>query len=86
MAAFRDNPFAPALEMVATLRERNIRDAIAELKRRDEMTIALRTSLANGVPICDLSDASGLTVEEIRSRVERDLILGEDLASLAGTR
>lgn len=86
MADFRNSPFSGALEMVATLRDRSIQASIAELKSRDEMTIALRTALRNGVDIHNLSEASGLTVAEIRSRVESDLLFGDDMASLAGLR
>lgn len=86
MLDFRNSPFSGTLEVVATLRDRSIQASIAELKRQDELTIALRSALRNGVDINDLSDASGITVEDIRLRVERDLFLGEDFASLAGTR
>ena len=86
MADFRNSPFSGTLEMVATLRDRSIQASIVELKRQDELTLALRTALRNGVDINDLSDASGIPVEQIRERVERDLHLGEDLAHLAGLR
>lgn len=86
MNQFRNSPFSGALEMVATMRDRSIQASIAELKQHDELTIALRTALRNGVDINDLSEASGLSVAEIRSRVERDLLLGEDMTQLAGTR
>ena len=86
MTQFRDNPFSSALEVVATLRDRQIAASIAELKRQDELTVALRQMLRNGVDINSLSDASGLPTEQIRSRVERELLFGEDLDALAGLR
>jgi hypothetical protein len=86
MPDFRNSPFSGALEMVATLRDRHIQASIAELKRQDELTIALRTALRNGVDINDLSDASGLRVVDIQERIKRELNLGEDMASLSGTR
>jgi len=86
MRSFSDNPFTGTLDVIATLRDRQIESAIEDLRRQDEVTIALRTSLSNGMDINSLSEASGLTVEAIRERVERDLHLGEDIASLAGLR
>lgn len=78
--------FKAGLDVVATLRDEQIRASIAELRKHDEMTVALRTMLRNGVDINDLSEASGLNVKEIKRRVESDLMLGEDLATLAGSR
>lgn len=85
MQTFRDNPFSDQLEVVSTLRDRQIEASIRELKQSDELTIALRHSLRNGVSIDALSDASGLTPEAIRARIQRELHFGEDLAILAGT-
>jgi uncharacterized protein YerC len=84
MTQFRDNPFSSALDVVATLRDRQIEARIAELKREDEMTVALRQMLRNGADINSLSDASGLTVKEIERQIERELHFGEDMATLAG--
>lgn len=86
MHSFTQNPFTGQLDVIATLRDRQIESAIEDLRRQDEVTVALRTSLAHGMDINSLSEASGLTVEAIRERIERDLHLGEDMASLAGTR
>jgi hypothetical protein len=86
MADFRNSPFSGTLEMVATLRDRSIQASIAELHQRDELTVALRTALRNGVDINELSDASGLTVESIRSRVKGELTFGQDMAEIAGIR
>lgn len=86
MADFRNSPFVGTLDVVATLRDRQIEASIDELRRHDELTLALRGALDNGVDISSLSDASGLTVEAIKDRVARDLHLGEDLAGIAGTR
>lgn len=76
MTHFRDNPFSGALEMVATIRDRQIEARIAEQKIDDQLTTALRELLASGADINALSDASGLTVSEIERRVERELNFG----------
>jgi len=73
-------------DVVITLRDRQIEASIDELKARDELTVALRQALKYGADINDLSDASGLTTDAIRSRVDADLTMGEDMQSLAGTR
>lgn len=86
MRSFSQNPFSGQLDVIATLRDRQIESAVEDLRRQDEVTIALRESLRNGVDIDSLSEASGLTVQAIQERVLRDLHLGEDLATLAGTR
>ena len=86
MHSFSTNPFSGQLDVIATLRDEQIGASIVELRKRDELTMALRSSLKQGVDIDSLSEASGLTVAAIRERVGQDLLLGEDLASLAGTR
>lgn len=86
MADFRNSPFSGTLDVVATLRDRQIESAVEDLRRQDDMTVALRSMLRNGVDINSLSEASGLTIEAIRTRVDRPLHLGEDIASLAGLR
>jgi hypothetical protein len=86
MHSFNANPFDGHRAVIATLRDRQIESAIEDLRRQDDVTIALRASLRDGMDINSLSEASGLTVDAIRSRVERELHLGEDLASLTGTR
>lgn len=86
MRDLRNSHISGALDVVATLRDRQIEARVTELARDDDLTIALRQSLRNGVDINDLSDASGLPVDQIRKRVERELYLGEDLATLAGVR
>jgi hypothetical protein len=79
-----DNTHAPTLEVIETLRDGAIRASIAELRERDRVTVALRSALRMGVPIEDLSDASGLTPAEIRRRVDGELHLSEDIDSLVG--
>lgn len=80
------NIFDGQLDVVATLRDRAIEASVNELRKQDELTIALRSALRSGVDIENLSEASGLTVESIRSRVESELNLGEDLEGLLGLR
>jgi len=86
MADFRNSPLTSYRDVVATLRDRQIEARITELKREDEMTMALRDLLAAGADINTLSEASGIPVDQIRKQTERELHFGEDLASLSGTR
>lgn len=86
MNDLRDNPFDATREVVITLRDRAIEASVSELKHQDELTLAVRSALKNGMDINDLSEASGLTPKQIQARVERDLNIGEDLAGLAGMR
>jgi hypothetical protein len=84
MSQFKHSPFEGSLDIVATLRDSAIQASLAELRERDRLTIALRQMLRQGVRIEDLSDASGLTVAEIRRRVDGELALTEDIDALAG--
>jgi hypothetical protein len=86
MHSFKQNPFSGQLDVIATLRDRQIESAVEDLRRQDEVTLALRSALRFGMDINSLSEASGLTVEQIRTRVSGELNFGEDMASLAGTR
>ena len=78
MERFNDTPFSGTLEVVATLRDQTIRASLVELREQDKLTVALRSAIRSGVRVEDLSSASGLTVDSINSRVERDLSFGED--------
>lgn len=82
MAHLRDNPFDNTRDVVITLRDLAIEASLADLKRQDDLTIALRDALDNGMDINDLSAASGLTPQAIRARVERELHLHGDLDRL----
>jgi hypothetical protein len=84
MRHYRDNPFGGQLEVMASMRDQAIATAVADLRQRDRITVAMRSMLSAGVPIEDISEASGLPVHEIRARVERPLFIGEDVDSLAG--
>jgi hypothetical protein len=86
MSHFRNSHFEGQLEVVATFRDRAIQASIEELRKRDELTIALRSAARSGVSIDELSDASGLAPSDIRKRIDGELALGEDLANFAGTR
>lgn len=77
---------AEQFELVATLRKRAIEASIDELRRQDELTLAVRQAVRNGADLNNLSEASGLTVGEIKSRMHRELFLGEDLETLVGLR
>ena len=76
MTAFRDNPFHESLEIVATLRDRQIAASLAEMRCADDLTKALRELAEGGIDMSTLSDASGLPVEHIRQRIERHPLLG----------
>jgi hypothetical protein len=83
---FSDSPFEAQLEVVSTLADRALEASRAELARIDELTLALRGSLKNGVTVDELSEATGLTPEEIKRRVDRELNVLDDVEVLAGMR
>ena len=84
---FENNrPFTGQLDVVATLAGDAIEASIAELRRRDRLTIGLRAALRAGTPIDALSEASGLTPSEIRRRTESALLIENDLDELSGVR
>lgn len=70
--------------VIAALSRRMIEASIRELQERDRLTIALRTALRDGADINDLSEASGLTTDEIRARASRELHVLSDLELTAG--
>lgn len=69
MTTFRDNPFSEALEIVATLRDRQIEASLAEMRCEEDLTRALRELAENGIDLDSLSEASGLPVPQIRRRI-----------------
>lgn len=85
MARFADSPFAPQLEVVEMLSERQMKASLDELRKADELTLALRGYLREGVKIDELSEATGLTVKEIRRRVDAELNILSDVDELAGS-
>lgn len=70
--------------VIAALSRRAIETSIRELQDRDRLTIALRTALREGADINDLSEASGLTPEAIRTSADRELLVLSDLELTAG--
>ena len=66
MNKFEDNPFDGELEVIATLRDRAIEASINHVQVRDQLFSALEYGLKTGISIDALSDASGLTTEQIR--------------------
>lgn len=84
MNRFLDSPFEAELEVVATLADRAFNATIEELRKEDELTLALRGMLRNGISVDDLSDATGLTPEEIRRRCARELNILSGLDELMG--
>lgn len=79
-----EDSYTPTLDIVAEISAGTIRASIAELREIDRLTMALRSALRAGIPIEELSAASGLRCDEIRRRVAGELHLGEDLETLAG--
>ena len=84
MNRFTDSPFEAELEVVATLADRAFNATIEELRKEDELTLALRGMLRNGVSIDELSEAKGLSTQEIRKRCARELNLMSEVDSLMG--
>jgi|tagenome__1003787_1003787.scaffolds.fasta_scaffold18691075_2 hypothetical protein len=76
MNAFRNNPFHESLEIVTTLRDRQIQASLTEMRCADDLSQAMRELAEAGIDIGALSEASGLPVEQVRQRIERDLLLG----------
>lgn len=66
MNKFEDNPFDGELEVIATLRDRAIEAAAVQQTYRDDLIAALQFGLSQGISVDALSDASGLTTDEIR--------------------
>lgn len=83
---FQDSPFAPQLEVVASIANAQIEASLAELKKHDELTLALRDYLRQGVSIDELSEATGLSPGEIRRRTTSELVILSDLDSISGVR
>jgi hypothetical protein len=67
MNKFEDNPFDEELEVIATLRDRAIEASIAQDQMREQLISALQYGIQNGISVDALSDASGLTTDQIRS-------------------
>ncbi len=63
------------LELVATLSGRAMETSIADLRQQDELTLALRSAISNGVSVDALSEACGLRPEVIAVRVQRGPVL-----------
>ena len=68
---FVDSPFEAQLEVVATLAESAFEASIEELRKQDELIVAMRGMLKNGVSIDEISAATGLPPQEIRRRTDR---------------
>lgn len=86
MAQLRDNPFEGQLNVIATLSGRVIEARVDELRRDDELTMALRQMHKHGATLDELSEACGLTTAEIQRRMDSELLIESDLDALAGLR
>lgn len=76
--------FSGELDVVKSLSGRAIDASIAELKSQEELTKAIRAAVSLGVSIDEISAETGLTPEQIRSRLDRRLLFSEDIAVLSG--
>jgi hypothetical protein len=65
MTDFKNSPFESTLEIVATLRDGSIRSAAKAQREHEQFVIETARLYRNGVPASELSNASGLTVEQI---------------------
>lgn len=74
MDKFEDNPFDGELEVIATLRDRAIQAAALQQTYRDDLITALEYGLSQGISIDALSDASGLTPNQIRG-IQQNLVI-----------
>lgn len=74
MNKFEDNPFDGELEVIATLRDRAIEAAALQQTYRDDLIAALEFGLSQGISIDALSDASGLTPDQIRE-IQQNLVI-----------
>ncbi len=72
------------LDVIGMLSTRVIKARVADLRREDELAIALRTALRSGIDINDLSEVSGLTPAEIQRQTNRPLYVMSELDVLAG--
>lgn len=60
------------LEVVASLAGRVIEASITELRRRDDLSRAIKAATKMGVSIDELSNASGITPDEIGKILARE--------------
>lgn len=79
----RDN-YNPVLQIIADQRDAEIRASILELREQDKMAVALRAAIKAGIRIEDLSEASGLSCDQIRRRLNSKVQLDGDLNQLLG--
>lgn len=71
MADLRTSFQSATLEVVASLRDQHISTVIAEQRQRGDLFRAVREAIKLGADIDSLSEASGLTVDEIRKDIAR---------------
>lgn len=86
MRRFSNSPFEGQLDVVATLADDAYTATLSEIRKRDDLTRALRAALKEGVDISALSEACNLPPEEIRRRCNTPLTFDEDVEELAGLR
>lgn len=69
MNRFDTNPFEAELQIVATMRDKVILASIAQAEIDSEFKEMVRAAARSGIDIDSLSDASGLTPDQIRALV-----------------
>jgi hypothetical protein len=74
----------PELEVIEALAGDAIQASLTELRRQDDLTMALKAALRAGIDINTLSATSGLPISAIRKRVVSELSFGDDLRTLTG--
>ena len=72
MQRFDTNPFDGELEAIATLRDRVVMASFTQATVESELKSAIRSGLQSGMSIDELSDASGMTPDQIR-KLETDI-------------
>lgn len=73
------------MDALRTLARAHISSELVELQRREDVHKAVREAMKVGMPIDAVSDATGLTPEQIR-RIVSNEVIDFDLAMLTGVR
>lgn len=84
MTNFLHSPFQGDLDGVAQLSEDVIDSSIDLQRKRDRQTLEIRKLLERGVPVDELSNATGLSPDEIRAIERRSVVVLDELDVLTG--
>lgn len=83
---FSDSPFEGQLEVIATLSEEATVATMQEQIKWQNLMQALREMLDQGIAIDELSNASGLSPDQIRKVCQKIRPRDEDLLALFGLK